>query len=88
MVVAVCAVTAGARSFVAIAEWAADLPVEATAKLGITAAPASESADFAEALDPARPRRQPARRRNARTPAATPLARPRSSSESTGRVSF
>ena len=29
--VAVCAVAAGARSFVAIAEWAADLPVEVAA---------------------------------------------------------
>jgi predicted transposase YbfD/YdcC len=42
--VAVCAVVAGARSFVAIAEWAADLPVEVAATLGINAAPPSESA--------------------------------------------
>ena len=42
--VAVCAVAAGARSFVAIAEWAADLPVEVAATLGINAAPPSESA--------------------------------------------
>ena len=42
--VAVCAVAAGARSFVAIAEWAADLPVEVAAALGISAAPPSESA--------------------------------------------
>jgi DDE_Tnp_1-associated len=42
--VAVCAVAAGARSFVAIAEWAADLPVEAAAALGIHAAAPSESA--------------------------------------------
>ena len=34
--VAVCAVAAGARSFVAIAEWVADLPAEVAAALGIT----------------------------------------------------
>jgi predicted transposase YbfD/YdcC len=42
--VAVCAVVAGARSFVAIAEWAADLPIDVAATLGISAAPPSESA--------------------------------------------
>lgn len=42
--VAVCAVAAGARSFVAIAEWVADLPVEVASALGITAAAPSESA--------------------------------------------
>jgi predicted transposase YbfD/YdcC len=42
--VAVCAVAAGARSFVAIAEWAADLPVDVAAALGINAAAPSESA--------------------------------------------
>ena len=41
--VAMCAVAAGARSF-AIAEWAADLPTEVAAALGISAAPPSESA--------------------------------------------
>jgi hypothetical protein len=40
----VCAVVAGARSFVAIAEWPADLPVDVAATLGISAAPPSESA--------------------------------------------
>jgi predicted transposase YbfD/YdcC len=34
LTVAVCAVAAGARSFVAVAEWAADLPVEVAAMLG------------------------------------------------------
>jgi hypothetical protein len=54
--VAVCAVAAGARSFVAIAEWAADLPVEAAAALGISAAPPSESAvrRLVQRLDPDR----------------------------------
>jgi predicted transposase YbfD/YdcC len=52
--VAVCAVAAGARSFVAIAEWAADLPVEVAATLGITAAAPSESAvrRLVQRLDP------------------------------------
>ena len=40
--VAVCAVAAGARSFVAIAEWAVDMPVEAAAALG-TASPCHRS---------------------------------------------
>jgi predicted transposase YbfD/YdcC len=54
--VAVCAVAAGARSFVAIAEWAADLPVEVAAALGINAAPPSESAvrRLVQRLDPDR----------------------------------
>ena len=54
--VAVCAVVAGARSFVAIAEWAADLPVEVAAALGINAAPPSESAvrRLVQRLDPDR----------------------------------
>jgi predicted transposase YbfD/YdcC len=54
--VAVCAVAAGARSFVAIAEWAADLPVEAAAALGIHAAAPSESAvrRLVQRLDPDR----------------------------------
>ena len=53
--VAVCAVAAGARSFVAIAEWAADLPVEAATALGINVAP-SESAvrRLVQRLDPDR----------------------------------
>ena len=34
--VAVCAVAAGARSFVAISEWVTDLPAEVAAALGIT----------------------------------------------------
>lgn len=52
--VAVCAVAAGARSFVAIAEWAADLPVEVAATLGITSAAPSESAvrRLVQRLDP------------------------------------
>jgi len=54
--VAVCAVAAGARSFVAIAEWAADLPVEVAAALGIGAVPPSESAvrRLVQRLDPDR----------------------------------
>jgi predicted transposase YbfD/YdcC len=54
--VAVCAVAAGARSFVAIAEWAADLPVEVATTLGITAAAPSESAvrRLVQRLDPDR----------------------------------
>ena len=35
LAVAVCAVLAGARSYVAIAEWALDLPVSARLRLGI-----------------------------------------------------
>ena len=42
--IAVCAVAAGARSFVAIAEWAADLPVEVAAAVGIGSTAPSESA--------------------------------------------
>jgi hypothetical protein len=34
--VAVCAVAAGARSFIAISEWVADLPAEVAAAVGIT----------------------------------------------------
>jgi hypothetical protein len=54
--VAVCAVAAGAHSFVAIAEWAADLPAEVAAALGIRAAPPSESAvrRLVQRLDPDR----------------------------------
>ena len=40
---AVCAVLAGARSFTAIAEWAADADAETLAKLGVTGAVPSES---------------------------------------------
>ena len=40
---AVCAVLAGARSFTAIAEWAADADAEILAKLGVTGAAPSES---------------------------------------------
>ena len=41
---AVCAVAAGARSFVAVAEWVADLPAEVAAALGGRIACPSESA--------------------------------------------
>jgi predicted transposase YbfD/YdcC len=40
---AVCAVLAGARSFTAIAEWAADADAETLSKLGVTGAVPSES---------------------------------------------
>jgi hypothetical protein len=40
---AVCAVLAGARSFTAIAEWAADADQQTLAKLGVTGAVPSES---------------------------------------------
>jgi len=40
---AVCAVLAGARSFTAIAEWAADADRETLARLGVTGAVPSES---------------------------------------------
>src|ERR1700746_1395584 len=40
---AVCAVLAGARSFTAIAEWAADADAQTLAKLGVTGAVPSES---------------------------------------------
>lgn len=40
---AVCAVLAGARSFTAIAEWAADADQETLARLGVTGAVPSES---------------------------------------------
>jgi predicted transposase YbfD/YdcC len=43
LAVAVCAVVAGARSFCAIAEWAADAPADVLAALGITGAAAHES---------------------------------------------
>ena len=54
--VAVCAVAAGARSFVAIAEWAADLPVEVAAAVGIGSTAPSESAvrRLVQRLDPDR----------------------------------
>lgn len=42
--VAVCAVLAGARSYVAIAEWGHDLPAEVRTRLGIERNPPSESA--------------------------------------------
>lgn len=42
--VAVCAVVAGARSFVAIAEWTADLPAELAVALGVDRRCPSESA--------------------------------------------
>src|SRR5664279_4560004 len=42
-VCAVCAVIAGARSFVAIAEWAAQASPAAVAKLGVTGEVPSES---------------------------------------------
>ena len=41
---AVCAVTAGARSFVAVAEWVADLPTDLAAVLGVDRRCPSESA--------------------------------------------
>jgi hypothetical protein len=40
---AVCAVLAGARSFTAIAEWAADAEEQTLARLGVTGAVPSES---------------------------------------------
>jgi hypothetical protein len=40
---AVCAVAAGARSFVAVAEWVADLPIEVAAALGVDRRCPSES---------------------------------------------
>jgi DDE_Tnp_1-associated/Transposase DDE domain len=40
---AVCAVLGGARSFIAIAEWAADADEETLARLGVTGAVPSES---------------------------------------------
>jgi DDE_Tnp_1-associated len=40
---AVCAVLAGARSFITIAEWAADADEETLAMLGVTGAVPSES---------------------------------------------
>jgi predicted transposase YbfD/YdcC len=44
LAVAVCAVLAGARSYVAIAEWAHDLPIQVRRRLGIARAAPSESA--------------------------------------------
>jgi len=41
---AICAVAAGARSFVAVAEWVADLPVEVAAVIGTDGRCPSESA--------------------------------------------
>lgn len=51
---AVCAVLAGARSYVAIAEWAHDLPVAVRKRLGIDRNPPSESAfrRVLQAVDP------------------------------------
>jgi len=43
LAVSVCAVLAGARSLVAIAEWAADLPVQVRDVVGIVAGPPCES---------------------------------------------
>jgi predicted transposase YbfD/YdcC len=43
LVVSVCAVLAGARSYVAIAEWAQDLPVSARLRLGVGRRAPSES---------------------------------------------
>jgi predicted transposase YbfD/YdcC len=43
LAVAVCAVVAGARSFCAIAEWAADAPIDVLSALGITGVPPHES---------------------------------------------
>jgi hypothetical protein len=43
LAVSVCAVTAGARSLVAIAEWAADLPAEVAQALALGASPPCES---------------------------------------------
>jgi predicted transposase YbfD/YdcC len=52
--VAVCAVLAGARSYVAIAEWAHDLPVVVRRRLGIERVPPSETAirRVLQAIDP------------------------------------
>lgn len=52
--VAACAVLAGARSYVAIAEWAHDLPVAVRARLGIYRSAPSESAirRVLQAIDP------------------------------------
>lgn len=52
--VAVCAVLAGARSYVAIAEWAHDLPALVRKRLGIERVPPSETAirRVLQAIDP------------------------------------
>jgi predicted transposase YbfD/YdcC len=52
--VAVCAVFAGARSYVAIAEWAHDLPIGVRRRLGIERNPPSETAirRVLQAVDP------------------------------------
>ena len=52
--IAVCAVLAGARSYVAIAEWAHDLPAEMRERLRIERIPPSESAirRVLQAIDP------------------------------------
>lgn len=42
---AVCAVAAGARSFVAVAEWVADLPEEVAVALGVDRRCPSESTE-------------------------------------------
>ena len=54
LAVAVCAVLAGARSYVAIAEWAHDLPAGVRRRLGIERVPPSESAirRVLQAVDP------------------------------------
>jgi predicted transposase YbfD/YdcC len=52
--VAVCAVLAGAKSYVAIAEWAHDLPTPVRTRLGIQRVPPSETAirRVLQAIDP------------------------------------
>ena len=52
--IAVCAVLAGARSYVAIAEWAHDLPAAVRLRLGIERVPPSETAirRVLQAIDP------------------------------------
>ena len=53
--IAICAVLTGARTYVAIAEWAADLPTEVAVRLGIWRVPPSETAirRVLQAIDPA-----------------------------------
>jgi len=50
LAVAACAVLAGARSFAAIAQWAADLDVADLARLGLTRASAPDEATFRRVL--------------------------------------
>jgi DDE family transposase len=52
LTVAVCAVLAGARSFVAIAEWVADIDVEAREQLGIADAVPDTSSLYVNTLLP------------------------------------